>query len=542
MRRSSRARRSRLADLQRDFARGRWDVRFFARRFLGVDLHPGQVRMARNYLKRNKTGWRALYLWLIIAAGNRAGKTMGLSVIIVHACVYKMGLKPPRDGSEAAIKTWRGLPFMWFHFAVQQEIAELVYTEIVNLLSGTHPAQKEGLCPLSEEFGGAANVATWDKKYNGDYRWIVFSELLGGAEVHFRTTGEKGIGSLGRDMHGISFDEVGFEKNLDFILNEVLHLRRLGTGGQLILISTPSEDIGPSFADLWYTGDPDSMDRLPGRLSMRMSTRDNIGYGLDQEVFDALVADITDPNIVLQNIDGYFIQGKSAYFNAVSVDSAFVDWLPERAPARMRHNYAQGVDPALRHDSAWSLVFDILIHKETGQPIAVGVYADRKRGKLTTPTLVALAATPHNSYDNPRLGSSCSTAIDATGFGGKMFKEALEQEVPTVRSIEFGGSIQKKRKLLGDLRTMLDEGRLFFPRHGIWMQVRRQLLGYKIEDRSIEQDAVMAAACGIAEVRRNAGAGDPSLPFDYHTTAEELPQSDGRRWSRQPYAHTRPAS
>lgn len=528
-----------MSDFQADLERGRYDGAFFAERFLGIRLHRGQKRMFRNYLKRNKTGWRALYLWLMIAAGNRAGKTLGVAVIIIHACIYKMGLEPPADGSEAAITRWRKLPFTWFHFAVQQEIAELVFTEITNILAGVHPGQRVGYCPLTQELGGPENVATWDKKYNGDYRWIVFHPLLGGAEVHFRTTGEKAIGSLGRDMHGISFDEVGFEKNLNFIVGEVLHLRRLGTGGPIILISTPSEDMGPMYADMWYTGDPEQPDRKKGRMSMRMSTRENIGYGLDQEVFDAMVADIIDqPDLIAQNIDGYFIQGRTAYFNAASVNAAFVDWLPERSPARPKHSYTQGVDPAKQIDSAWSIVLDVIHHRQTGQPIGAGVYAAKARGKLTTPQLVALAATPHNSYDNSRIGSFCSTAIDATGFGGKMFKEALEEEVPTVRSIEFGGSIQKKRKLLGDVRTMLDEGRLFFPKSGIWLKLRAQLLGYKLDDRSIEQDAVMALACAVAEVRRVPAGGRQAQPFDFHSTASpDLPEGDGRRWSRTPYRH-----
>lgn len=530
----SRGRRSRLTEIQ-DLAVAleecRWDVELFAKRFLGVNLHRGQKRMARRYLQRNHTGWRALWLWLIISAGNRAGKTLGLAVIIIHACVFKMGMEPPHD--DVSANRWSKLPYFWFHFAVQQEIAELVYTEIVNLMSGSHPAQKDGPGIFAAAHGTSEPVAEWDRKYNGDYRWIKFSEQLGGAEIHFRTTGEKAIGSLGRDMHGISFDEVGFEKNLNFIVNEVLHLRRMGTGGQFVLISTPSEDIGPLFADLWYTGDPAAPDRKKNRYSMRMSTRDNVGYGLDAEVFEEMVADLPE-ELVPQNIDGYFIQGRSVYFNASSVDRCFKIELPERMAARRTHVYVQGVDSAIRVDSSWSIVLDLIWWE--GRVYAIGVHCERLRGKQTTPALVALAASAHNAYDNPRLGTRCSTAIDATGYGGKMFREALEAEVPTVRSIEFGGTTAKKRKLLGDVRTMMDEGRLLLPRHGVWMHVRRQLLGYKIDDRSIEQDAVMALACAIAEVRRAVPNGVGGLDFDFHATADnELPENDGRRWAKTPY-------
>jgi hypothetical protein len=214
-------------------------------------------------------------------------------------------------------------------------------------------------------------------------------------------------------------------------------------------------------------------------------------------MFDSLVEG-ADPELVAQNIDGYFIQGEAAYFNARSVDAAFVDDLPDHVPARNGHSYVQGVDPALRHDSIWSLVIDAT------KDVAVGVRATRLRGKQTTDAIVALAADGHNAYAVNRHGfkSYCATAIDATGFGGKMFREALQNEIPEVRAVEFGGSIQKKRKLLGDLRTMIDTGKLKMPRSGVWLQARRQLLGYKEADRSIEQDAVMALAVAVVEIRR----------------------------------------
>jgi len=533
-----------MSTLIEDFERGRWDLEFFAWRFLGIRLHSGQRRMAEAYLKRRANGYRALYLWLMIAAGNRAGKTLGLAIIVLHACLYKMGVEPPDPADEKSVQHRINAPYVWYHFGLEQENADIVFEELRAILESRHEAQKDAdgsptSCPLVSELGGIEKVLAQpiDKKYKGDYPWIKFSPALGGADIHFRSVAQKALGSLGRDMHGVSFDEAGIVgPKLPFLLNEVLHWRRLGTGGQFILISTASEAIGPEFADLWYTGDETSGDFRPGRHSMRMSTRENIGYGISQEDFDLLIEGM-EPDIIAQNIDGEFIQGPSAYFNASSVRAAFHHWLPESAAPARRHNYVQGVDPALRLDSAWSLVLDVLLHRDSGEPILVGVRAARTRGKLTTPQLVDLAAIPHGAYDYG--GSNCSTAIDATGFGGKLFKEALEDQIGSVRSIEFGGSIQKKRKLLGNLRSMIDEGRLFLPAHGIWLQVRRQLLGYKLSDQSIEQDAVMALAVAVAEAIRVAGAGEPGLPFEYHrTNTPALSPRDGRRWTRTPYPHT----
>jgi hypothetical protein len=79
------------------------------------------------------------------------------------------------------------------------------------MLAGNHAAQKGKGCPLSKELG---DIATLDKKYRGEYLWIKFHPLMGGASIHFRTTLEKAKSLLGKDMNWISFDEAAFEPHL----------------------------------------------------------------------------------------------------------------------------------------------------------------------------------------------------------------------------------------------------------------------------------------------------------------------------------------
>lgn len=499
---------------QADLVRGSWDIPYFAKRFLDVDLHPGQVRFANAVRSRNATMWRAAYLTICLSAGNRAGKTLVLAVVILHSLIYKIGLRSPGDKPKD-YERWMLSDFHWYHFAIRQEIAELVYWDLVKLLSGVHIAQKSSVgCPLSNDL---PDVAIWDKKYQGEYRWIKLNPLLGGGEVHFRTTIEQALGTLGRDMHGISYDECGFDERLDFVVGEVLNLRRLGTGGQLLLVSTPSEGI-TIFSDYWETGNPEAPDRMPDRFSLRMSSRENVGYGLDSVTFERMLADMS-PDLIPQNIDGYFIEGRSSYFSASTVDRAFQEELPELDPAKHLHVYVQGVDAALT-DGTWSIVLDC-----TNPERVVGVKAERKKYRQSVDSILALTADSHNAYNvaKPDLRSSCSTAIDATGFGGKMFKEMLGGISP-LRAVEFGGSRQKKLKLLGDLKTMLDTGRLVMPRSGLWLAARRQLAQYKLEDRKIEQDAVMALACAVSEIRRTASPLAEPVKFDVFTPDDGTPR------------------
>ena len=486
-------------------------LRTFARERLGIELHRGQLAFGGMVLARDAQSLSsAEFLTLLLASGNQAGKTSLMAVLIIFCCLDKTNKLKPLSEQEAV--GWLRSEYHWCHFGISQEVADLVFSDIVRLLSGTHGGQMGRGCPLT----AAGPVASWDTKEYGDYRWVRFAPEWGGAEVHFRTTGEKSLGQLGKVLHGISFDEAGIERNLNFLIKEVFSLRRISTGGQLIMMSTPSEDLGSDFADNWDLGNPENPKRLTSWCSMRMSTRDNIGYGLDQVMFDRLTADM-DERTIKQNIDGEFLQAKAAYFNGANVEDTFILGMPERATVKAKGVYLQGVDPAKQADSAWSIVLKIVANPEKGyedRPFLVGVRAEQRRGQKSTETLVALAVDAFNAYHVGRLGSSCYTALDATGFGGKMFREALEGDIPNLTNIEFGGTIQKKRMLLGDLRTIIDEGRLLLPREGIWLQVRKQLLAYRLEDRKLEQDAVMALVCAVHILRRTPIDGLASVSFD----------------------------
>ena len=508
-----------VSQFQLDLERGRWDIEFFAQRFLNIRLHPGEIRFANAVLARSRDRWWApAYYDIYASAGNRAGKTMTLAIIIFHSCIYKMGLKPPRNGFDAG--RWRTNPYLWYHFAPSQLTSNKVFFEIEMILAGTHPAQDGAGCPLTKEL---PRVATTDKKFETVYRWIVLDPILGGAEIHFRTASEKSISSLGQEMNGESMDEAGFDPNLDWEYKNVFHLRRLGTGGQIVFISTPEQGI-TEFADYWEKGNPDSPERDPRKMSLRISTRENVGYGIEKQTFEDLIADMDEANI-LQNIDGYFIQGKTAYFDAPKVDAAFIDDMPERQSALHKHTYIQGVDPGLK-DKCWSLIFDLV-----GDTL-VGVKAEFSRSR-TTEAIVSLAVDGHRAYEVNARGvkTTCVTAIDTTALGGHMFRELVQESLPSVRSIEFGGSVQKKRKLLGDLKTMLDKGKIKMPRSGDWLIVRRQLAGYKLNDRSIENDAVMSLACVVSEVPRNSDPDAAPVALAYFSVpgTEERPKMNFRR-------------
>lgn len=484
-----------------DVAATRWDIGEFSR-LLGIEPHPGQQRIYDAIIARAPDGESTRYLTTVISAGNRAGKTIIVTMVAMHHTLFKIGLVPPfRLVTEDDLERFNRLPYDWYHFGIQQEIGELVWHALSQILEGAHPAQTDG-CPLVDSLGP---VAVFDTKERGEYRQMRWDPLFGGGHIHFRTTAERGVGSLGKDMNGISFDECGFEPNLEFVVDEVLDMRRLSTGGPLLLISTPSMGFN-AFHDIWKRGDPDDPQREPKYQSFRLSARENVGYGLEKGVFERLVGGYPE-HLRPQNVDGYFIQGIKAFFDSKAVDAMFSDEVPEVQSARRRHRYVQGVDPAAVYDATWSITLDAT---EVGR--ATGVRAIRRRGKQKVTEVAALVRSVHRTYSVQ--GATCETAVDTTGMGGKVFVQMLEGIHP-IRHVEFGGTKQKKMKLLTDLKGLIEGGRLRFPRTGAWLDLRRQLLAYVLEDRRIEQDAVMALAVAAKQVMRQMAGGKDSAPFDF---------------------------
>lgn len=487
-----------------ELADTRWDIDAFAR-MLGVASHAGQRRFWDVALMRDASGIRAMFLNLMLAAGNRAGKTLGLAILLLHHATHKVGLPGP-DGTTESIEKWLKHPWHAYHFGVQQEVADLVWQEMTMLLDGVHPAQKGRGCPLVMFLGRKA--FTTDVKERGEYRWLVLAPELGGGQVHFRTTNEKAIGQLGKDMNLISYDECGFDPNLSFVVNEVLHMRRLSTAGQLILIATPSESF-QQFADEWEKGNADSPDRTPYHMSIRMSTRENIGYGVGEVEFKRMVASMPK-HLIAQNVDGEFIEARNAFFDAKAVDQMFDASMPEESMPEQGHSYVQGVDPALVYDATWSIVLD---HTD---PTAVkGVKVSRKEGKQNLPSLVVLITVTHSIFNSNK--ARCLTACDVSGMGGKVFKEALGDLHP-FRGVEFGGVKSRKLKLLTDLKGYIEKGLLRFPRHGVWLELRRQLLAYRMDDSKLKTDGVMALAVAVRQLVYNASLAswDESVPFDVY--------------------------
>jgi hypothetical protein len=237
-----------------------------------------------------------------------------------------------------------------------------------------------------------------------------------------------------------------------------------------------------------------------------MSTRENVGFGISA-VELARVIESMPEHLIAQNVDGYFLRPRSAFFDTTAVEACFDPDLPEHQDPGAMHRYVIGVDPAITRDDAWLLGLDY-----TDPEHVVGVDVERMRGLKDFGTIVANISARHAMYN--RGSSNATTSLDVTGMG-KAFRSALKHIHP-IRNVEFGGSGKSKQKLLTDLKQLIEAGRIKFPATGEWLELRKQLIAYRLDDSRLRTDGVMALACAAKQVvyTPTAGMAESSARFD----------------------------
>lgn len=471
----------------------------FATEILGVYLNPAQRRWFR-FVRPGEDGWRWRFKMVLVVAANQIGKTVGLAILILWACLYKIGI--PLEDYDA----WLRAPYQWFHVGPDQNRAYLVLQDIEALLKGAHIAQ---LDRSTQEFRpcklppGMVVVRNNIETY---YRGL---EFWNGAIAQFRTTEDRGKSLLGRRANGISFDEAAFEQNLKVVVNEVLLMRLISTGGPLILVSTPDgiNDFFELVSSVLDHGQKDPFDttwQTDTSALVWATVSDNVGFGISQEEVDRMERDL-DPVTKEQQLRGAFLEPTEAFFVPSSqILKAFREDLPESQSPKPGHRYVIFVDPSMASDPTAIVVIDI-----TELPW-VGVHYEWLRRPIGLGALVVKIFNLHvlfNGAKDPvgRVADSWAmTGWDATSMGGAMMRESLAGISPQM-PVNFGGTSKIKLDALTDLRAALSRGRLILP--AAWTRAKREVLNYRIEDKKIEQDSVMALAGAVKVAQSVKGPG-----------------------------------
>jgi len=145
-----------------------------------------------------------------LVTGNRWGKSFVCAVNIIHNAIYKL-----RPFKYENVKQYRIVTA-----SITQDQANIIFNTVLRLIR-----QSELLEPLLKK----VTMSPYPKMRIGN-----------GATIESRTTQNRGQYLLGQDYDLFIFDEVAFETDPEYVVEEVIQMRLADREGRLHLVSTPN--------------------------------------------------------------------------------------------------------------------------------------------------------------------------------------------------------------------------------------------------------------------------------------------------------------
>jgi hypothetical protein len=484
-----------------EFAKGR-DPIYFAEHVMGVKLNPAQMRWFKTAL-RTRDGWKWVFRRGAHVSGNQVGKTLGLSLAVLWAANYKIGLEN-NDWD-----TWLASAYNWFHLAPTYTQSLLLRNDMANLMEGKHPAQ-------FDRENGTFRTILWqpglavEKKIDATYNAF---ELWNGARIHFRSSDNKAKSLQGVRAHGVSFDECAFEDHLNVVMDQAVKLRLISTGGPILLVSTPNgindyyqivQDIKARCLQI----DDRTWESEEQQVYLCWShVSDNAGYGFTDEDVAFMEVDV-DPATKEQQLRGAFLNPEDAFFVPLEDIEAAFKAIPNEVEPMNNHHYVAFWDVSVASDPTVCVVVDV-----TKDPFR-GVYYRRWEKPLPFRELLSEIRRVHHYFSQPQRAlpgraPTVITGFDASSMGGVAVKQELADLHP-LRPLIMTGSSRMKDELLINLRKALSTKRLILPKD--WTQAMREILSYRRKDEKLKQDSVMAL-CGAVKIAGAGTTGAIRAPF-----------------------------
>lgn len=426
-----------------DWRRGLIDPAYFARRVLGVELHEGQKTWLANSWRREN----------LLVTGNRWGKSFVSAVKLIHHAVYRLrSTKYDRCPQYRAVVA-----------SITQDQANLVFNQMRRLVRRA---------PVIE--------ALVEESVRTPFPRICFGN---GASIEARSTQNRGEYLLGNDYDLFIFDEVAFETDPEYVVEEVILMRLADRDGRLDLVSTPN-------GKNWFY-----------RRACEISERKRQGYFLsgDSRQNTFISRSFLDERVryfsesrVQQNIMGQFVDSGGEILKGAYIDAALTRFrspqppVPETAPV-----YISGWDLARKRTATVGITIE-LCH---GQARVVALERFRMFDWVT---VVEQIKARQRRYPG-RL------VVDATGLGDVVAEQLIEFRPQTVI---FTAAV--KAELLTNVELTHARGEIAYERYElpdgpgrIWA-FEDELRSARWDDNN-ECDALMALALALWPIRHRSG-------------------------------------
>lgn len=452
---------------------GEKDPVFFAEEILKMRLHDGQKAWLRETMdpERKKN---------ILVPSNQFGKTTVTAVKHIWLAYYKRGL-PEKVRNKARYETLALSP------KLRQSRA--LYGYIIQILTGNLWWETaEGEVETNEECLIKDFLVKPMQLPSTNQLSHTPIQYRNGAMTHVASTGsDMGAGLAGGQFTYISYDECPLSINLKEELPGRIQSRLIRYGGDLDLIGTPDID---SDSFLFYQKLVEQAIRKEDGWWVMFGKLDDNTF-IPEKNREAIKKAIksTDPDKYRQVVYGEFVRGGSSIFPPGVIEKM---WDPTMTRRKIEHgaweilppdrngSYVIGVDWALAND------FTIMLVMRHDGEIWKLAYFYRIKGSDKPPQQQYLdLMTLKHRYN-------ASVIMDTNGLGGKLIESEFKEE-PDMHGFNFGPG--RKAGLIGTLKKALfwndSEGRIKAP---YIPEMEEELGGYKIDDKKIRQDIVMALA------------------------------------------------
>lgn len=423
---------------------------------LELEPHAGQARwLARATRPEN-----------LLHTGNRWGKSTIQAVRLLHRTLFQY--RP---------LCYDGAPYRACNVSITQDQANIVLSHLLRLLRGKR---------LVEPF--VANVV---------FTPFPCVKLGNDSEIWFRSTQRRGEYLLGHDYDFISFDEVAFEPEPAYVVDQVIRMRLADRAGTLDLISTPK-------GKNWFARRAAFLRNHPA-IGYVQSGSSEENTTLPRQFLDQQ-RNWLSQRVVAQNIGGQFVESGDEL-----IEEAFIRRALERgtglAAAQPHRRYLHGWDLGRKQSYTVGITLDA-----TELPAQLVAF-DRFRGR-SWPDVVTAIRARFAAYGG-------QLTIDATGLGDVVLSELIDLPCEGFVFSARGG--RAKSELLANLVRLHERGEIAYPECGQWddgesyWSLRDELQRATWTDNDFA-DALMALALACWPLRPTGEAPVGVLPVRVGST------------------------
>jgi len=258
-----------------DWRRAIHDIPYFSEEFLGIIPHSGQ----RLWLAKSKKSEN------LLVTGNRWGKSFSEAIKIIHHALFRV-----RDLEYDCCGKYHIVTA-----SLTLDQARIIFNTVLRILN--NDCNIKGLI--------ASMTVT-------PYPRII---LGNGTIIEARSTQRRGEYLLGNDYDYFIYDEVAFDDEAEFVVNEVIKMRLADRKGILDLVSTPN---GKNW---FYRKMKELSDRPDDAYVQSGDSREN--QYISAEYLNMQLKYLSDKRVA-QNIMGKFIDSGGEVIPSKYIDSALL--------------------------------------------------------------------------------------------------------------------------------------------------------------------------------------------------------------------------